>query len=331
VLVDAFGQLKEVSAAFAQHMRDASRRSCGVQASEEPAAAAAADHADVSTLLEAERGQAEQLVQQQEGDATAATSTAGYSASGGYSHDAFEAEEQQQQQEFGVAASASAGWSAVLPEDEPHPVLHFQALLQAEQAAAASEPSAASEVADASADSMQFGAAGSISSAQRGTEDISEAFEVVEVDDVLHSAAALVNTISREMLPQHVASAAALHSTSSSIAEALTSTVLPSAQDSAASTVGEELGAYSQLAAPAAAAAEVAIGSQQYGSSSFESYGDSRTMQQQQQQQDRHLLEQQVSEPVGLLMSAITAWCGNCATIVLPGRASAKHPCTNSQ
>jgi hypothetical protein len=291
VLDDAFGQLKEVSAAFAQHMRDASKRSCGVQASEEPAAAD-----EGSAALEAE-----QLVQQQEEDATAAA-TAGYSASAGYSQDAFEAEEQQQQQS---GAAASAGWSAVLPEDEPHPVLHFQALLQAEQAAAAGiaattaaaaavEAHAASEVADVS-DSMQLGAAGSSSAQQPGSEgiaDISEAFEV-GVIEASHSAAALISAVSSEMLPNHTASAAALHSSRSSIAEALTCTELPTAQDSAASTVGEELGVCSHLEA-LAAAPEVVSGSQHYGSSSFESYGDSRTMQQQ-QQQDRHLLEQQVS------------------------------------
>jgi hypothetical protein len=287
VMDDAFGQLKEVSAAFAQHMRDASRRSCGVQASEQPTAAAAADNDDVSALQQA-AAQAEQ-----EGDATTATATAGYSASGGYSQDVFEPEEQQH---------ASAGWSAVLPEDEPHPVLHFQALLQAEQAAAAAaaaanEPSAA-EVADVS-DSMQFGAAGS-NSAQPGTEDISEAIDFEAGGSI--SAAALLSAVSSEVLPQH-ADSADMHSRScrscrSSIVEALTDAELPTAQGSAASTIGGELGAYSQLAAPAsaaAAAAEVVSGSQQYGSSSFESYGDSRSMQQQ-QQQDRKLLEQQVSK-----------------------------------
>jgi len=161
LLEEHFSQLREVSAMFAQHMQDSSRRSCGVQATDElgtsmaavaAAAAAAADAGEQQPL------QGQQQQQQQQHLAADGTGKHVHPVTAKVAEQSLLGQRLQERGEYSsedfdellaasmdpAAAAAQAvahdgaGWSPVLPQDSPHPVLHFQALLAAQQVAARS-------------------------------------------------------------------------------------------------------------------------------------------------------------------------------------------------
>lgn len=227
LLDDTFGQLKEVSAMFAKRIRDASRRSCGVQASQQPpdaeAVAVQAVHDSTEQLLS---GQREQLLHD-EGAVQAAGPAAGEAAGAGaaaravrssfgqHSQDAFELEERQ--------TGDGAGWSAVLPQDETHPVLHFQALLRAEQAAAAAAAAAIADDADASS-ALEVSDAARAAAAKPGDSVVLEVSDVGILDnagssaDMAAGSTAEVSNVSDEgRLAGMMAAAAAAASTVSTL------------------------------------------------------------------------------------------------------------------
>jgi hypothetical protein len=221
LLEEHFSQMKEVSAMFVQHMQDSSRRSCGVQATEElgtsmsaVAAAAAAGAGDqqpqpwqqqqqhpsvdgtekhVLSVTAKVREQSPLGQQLREGDEYSAEEFDGL----------FSASMDPAAAAAAAAQDAGVGWSAVLPQDVAHPVLQFEALLRAEQVAARST----------TAVPVAAEAAGGIAAASDyDSSDVPEEPRVADIADIAATSAASVGDMDFLQAPDAASTSAAVGS-----------------------------------------------------------------------------------------------------------------------
>lgn len=250
LLDDTFGQLKEVSAMFAAQMRDSSRRSFGVQADQPDTSAptsAAEDTQQVVAGAEASSAACRAAEQQQQQQQEKGIDE--------YSQDGFEpvTENQLGRPDIAAEAAGSAGhWSAVLPEDEVHPALHFEALLKAQRTAAARGVAAENEEIEDNEFLEEPAAAADCSSGSLYDSEVAD-----EVQDLAVLAGESSSVIAEEP--------AAIGDNDPAVADQ--SSVMPEE-----SLVAESPAAAAAVDANSGARMRSDNRSQQYGSNSFESY-----------------------------------------------------------